>query len=241
MSLRRQIARLVALAAVLAVCAILPSSAGAAAPIPADVPQQAAPVRATVAQVAAPVREAVAPVRDAVPHDDGDRPHPVADTVAPIAHAAAAPVASTAAAIAPKKTLDERARPHTSHIAATSSGERMSSRRSAHGHAPNGVDLDPSSERSAPAHGVSTALPEASTARVAAASNAPALAGVAPAAATPGGAASGGSGGFFFGGGGFALLVASLLLAGPCLRRRLSELPVVCRPAAFLAVLERPG
>jgi len=68
----------------------------------------------------------------------------------------------------------------------------------------------------------------------------PAVPDPAPASSAPGAAAAGGAGGLFFGGG-FALLVASLLLAGPRLRRQLSELPVVCRPAAFLAVLERPG
>ena len=52
--------------------------------------------------------------------------------------------------------------------------------------------------------------------------------------------AAGGSSGFSFGGG-LALLVAALLLAGPRLRRRLLLLPVVCRPAAFHVVLERPG
>jgi hypothetical protein len=68
----------------------------------------------------------------------------------------------------------------------------------------------------------------------------PAVQGRSPAAGAPGAAASSGSGGFFFGGG-FALLVASLLVAGPRLRRQLARLPAVCRPAAFLVVLERPG
>ncbi len=53
-------------------------------------------------------------------------------------------------------------------------------------------------------------------------------------------AAAGVSTGLFFGGG-MALLVAALLLAGPRLHRRLSLLPAVCRPVAFLVVLERPG
>ena len=52
---------------------------------------------------------------------------------------------------------------------------------------------------------------------------------------------SGPSASFSFGGG-LALLVSALLLtAGPRLRRHLAMPSVVCRPAAFIAVLERPG
>ena len=81
----------------------------------------------------------------------------------------------------------------------------------------------------------------APTAAVRPAAARPAVQGLSPATSAPGAAASSGSGGFFFGGGGFALLVASLLVAGPRLRRQLAQLPAVCRPAAFLVVLERPG
>ncbi|HEY7454781.1 MAG TPA: hypothetical protein VH683_09460 [Thermoleophilaceae bacterium] len=46
----------------------------------------------------------------------------------------------------------------------------------------------------------------------------------------------------FFFGGGIALLVGALLLtAGPRLRRHLVMPTAVCRPLAFVAVLERPG
>ena len=97
-------------------------------------------------------------------------------------------------------------------------------------------------ERSAPAHRASTELTATahsqSSPRAAAE---PAALDAAPAGSAPGAAAGGGSGGLSSGGGGFALLVASLLLAGPRLRRKLSELPAVCRPTAFLVVLERPG
>lgn len=58
-------------------------------------------------------------------------------------------------------------------------------------------------------------------------------------APTGGAAASGVSASFLFGG--LALLVGGLWLAGPRLRRHLSLPSVVCRPAAFVAVLERPG
>ena len=62
-----------------------------------------------------------------------------------------------------------------------------------------------------------------------------------PVSSSTGGAAGPGSAAGFLFGGGFALLVAALALAGPPLRRRIALPPVVCRPAAFLAVLERPG
>jgi hypothetical protein len=41
--------------------------------------------------------------------------------------------------------------------------------------------------------------------------------------------------------GGLALLLATLSLAGPALRRRLSRRPVIAWPAAFVPLLERPG
>ena len=41
--------------------------------------------------------------------------------------------------------------------------------------------------------------------------------------------------------GGMALLLATLSLAGPALRRRLSRRPVIGWPAAFVPLLERPG
>jgi hypothetical protein len=217
----------------------LPSAAGAAI----SVPDPAAESVAAVREAAGDVAQAVQP-----PSSGADRPdsqadaHPVGDTIAPIAGAADAPVSPGAAAAVPQKPVEENARPGTSHIAATSSGDRMSRGRHAHGRGPDGATRFPSSERGAPAH---RATPTASTALMAMHGPAPAVAepaapGPAPAGSAPGAASAGASGGLFFGGG-FALLVASLLLAGPRLRRQLSELPVVCRPAAFHVVLERPG
>jgi hypothetical protein len=231
-------------------CAIVPSAAGAAVSVPAPVDGSLAAVDTTVAGAVAPVSEATNDVAQAarpgssgIPRPDGNgEPHPVADTVAPIAHTATAPAVAMQAAATPPKRLDERVRPRVSHIAATPSGERMSSGRIAHGHGPDGATEAPSSERSAPAHRVPTALTETPAAAPAApaAAHPAAVQDFGPATSAPGAAASSGSGGFFFGGG-FALLVASLLVAGPRLRRQLAQLPAVCRPAAFLVVLERPG
>jgi hypothetical protein len=186
---------------------------------------------------------ATEPVNHTVQADAGGEQHTVADTVAPIAHAATAPVASSPAVVAAQKRLDERAHPSTSHITASSSGMRMSSGRIAHGHGSHGVPSPPSSGQGAPAHRASMAPMDAAAAPTAAvrpAAARPAVQGLSPATSASGAAASSGSGGFFFGGG-FALLIASLLVAGPRLRRQLAQLPAVCRPAAFLVVLERPG
>ena len=244
-----RVARLLATPAVIACCAILPSGAGASVPVP--VAETLATVDTTVAGAVAPVSEAADDVAQAAlpassgvsRPDAGGEQHPVADTVAPIAHAATAPVASSPAAVAAQKRLDERAQPRTSHITASSSGMRMSSGRIAHGHGSDGVTSLPSSGRAAPAHRAPVALMDASAAPRTAARSAsaqPAVQSLSPATSAPGAGASSGSGGFFFGGG-CALLVACLLVAGPRLRRQLAQLPAVCRPAAFLVVLERPG
>jgi hypothetical protein len=152
------------------------------------------------------------------------------------AHALPVAVPEVAAEI---EQVESTVTPPVSHIVASSSSGRMSSERVAHGPRHPGATR-PSSERSAPAH-----RPAAGARPTPFAQNAPAATAgdTAPLTSVPGsGASAGGSAGlFFFGGGGFALLVASLLIAGPHLRRRLSLLSAVCRPAAFLVVLERPG
>jgi hypothetical protein len=62
----------------------------------------------------------------------------------------------------------------------------------------------------------------------------------APVSGTAGGSsAAGASVSFFLGG--MALLLATLSLAGPAVRRRLSRRPVIGWPAAFVPLLERPG
>jgi hypothetical protein len=242
-SRRRHLRSFAATLATLVCCAMLPSAAQAVSvPVPAGA--ALATVQTTVAEVGAPVREvaqdvtgAAQPGSGGISHPAGDR-HPVEETIAPVAHAAAASVPASPGAGSPRNHLDEHARHQISHLTATSSGERMSSGRAVHGHRLDGVTRHLSLERSAPAHRPAPAATAAGPSPHAAA--APAVADRAPASSAPAAAASGGSGGLS-GGGGFALLVAALLLAGPFLRRQLALMPVVCRPAAFLVVLERPG
>jgi hypothetical protein len=62
-----------------------------------------------------------------------------------------------------------------------------------------------------------------------------------PASGFMAGATASGASTIFLFGGGLALLIAALLLAGPGLLRRLTVPPAVCRPTAFVVVLERPG
>src|SRR4051812_24390725 len=240
-------AALVPLAA-LACLAMLPSAAHAAA--------ASGPELQALGAGQAAATQATAPVSDAGP-DAGDptqpsagsglrRPDaqgggkPVQETIAPIAHAAAASVPPQAVVATPRKHLDERPGHRISHVTATSSSERMSSGRIVHGHDPNVASRRPSSERSAPAHRAPFEASADTAARPPAAASSIAGLDRTLSSSAPGAAASGGAGGVS-GGGAVALLVATLLLAGPFLRRQLSVLPVVCRPAAFLAVLERPG
>ncbi len=248
MPLRRRFTRLFAVLAALGCFAVLAPAAGAAPALPAvpggalatvdsTVAAAAPPLREITGQVAPQVRPAAGTVTPSGSHGSG---HPVAQTIAPIADAAtvsAPPPAAGAAASLPG-SLREHARDRVSGIAASVPAEHVSSERLAHGHGMNTVARYPSRERGAPAHdSTRPAAPAAAPARGELAT------GLAPASgigADAGGAAAGASSGFFFGGG-FCLLVALLVLAGPGLRRRLRLPPAVCRPAAFLLVLERPG
>jgi hypothetical protein len=244
MPLWRRFSRLFAVLAALGCFAVLAPAAGAAPALPAGalatvdstVAAAAPPLREVTRQVAEQVRPAAAGVTPSGSHGS----HPVPQTIAPIAEAAtaSAPPPAAAAASLPG-SLREHARDRVSGIAASVPAEHVSSERLAHGHGMTTVARYPSRERGAPAHDL--------TRPVAAASPAPPQSALEPGLALAsgmgtgaGGAAAGASSGFFFGGG-FCLLVALLVLAGPGLRRRLSLPPAVCRPAAFLLVLERPG
>lgn len=164
---------------------------------------------------------------------------PVDHTVAPIAGAAGATLPPAAAAV-PQAHIDEHARASIARVAASASAERLSARPRVHRQSSHGVARQrPSDERAASPQGAARHGTSAATAPDAAAT---------PSRSTPdsgfglqdGSAAAGASTGFLFGGA-LALLVATLLLAGPRLRRQLPVPPAVCRPAAFLVVLERPG
>ena len=245
MPLRRRFSRLFAVLAALGCFAVLAPAAGAAPALPA-VPAGALatvdstvsatpPLREVTRQMAAQVRPAAGTVTP--PGSDGSG-HPVTQTIAPIAEAAAAsePPPAAAAASLPG-SLREHARDRVSGIAASLPAEHVSSERLAHGHGMKTVARYPSRERGAPAHDAGRPTAAAAPARGEVARG---LAPVSDMGANAGGAAAGASSGFFFGGG-FGLLVALLELAGPGLRRRLALPPAVCRPAAFLLLLERPG
>jgi hypothetical protein len=194
-------------------------------------------VESTVATVESAVQPAVDAVTAPAPEGGGD---PVEQTVAPVADAAGASVPPAAAAV-PQAHLDEHAQTRVARIAAGSSVERVSSGRAVHTQSSQGgARQRPSAERNAPARGTGRQV----TGVAKGSENAAAT--PSPPTAEPGSgfstdaAASGAATSFLFGGA-FALLVATLLLAGPRLRRQLSLSPAVCRPAAFLVVLERPG
>jgi hypothetical protein len=246
MPLRRRFSGLFAVLAALGCLAALAPAAGAAPALPAvpagalatvdSTVSAAPPLREVTREVAAQVRPAAGTVTPSGSHGSG---HPVSQTIAPIAEAAtaSAPPPAVAAASLPG-SLREHARDRVSGIAASVPAEHVSSERLAHGHGMNTVARYPSRERGAPAHDAGTPTDAA-----VAPARGELARGLAPASdigADAGEAAAGASSGFFFGGG-FGLLVALLLLAGPGLRRCLALPPAVCRPAAFLLVLERPG
>ena len=169
------------------------------------------------------------------PHADGGA---VQQTVAPIAGTTGTAVPSSAVAV-PAGHLREPGHGRVSHISASAS-----SRPSAERVERPGTSTGAASPSRSAAHTATGPRPtrQAQAAMSAAHSATPAQQAPEPVSGLSGadGAPAGSSSGFFFGGG-FALLVAALLLAGPRLRRRLSLLSAVCRPVAFLVVLERPG
>jgi|SRR5215211_660795 len=225
-------------------CWALPPAAVEAAPLDT--------VNSTVAAVAPPVQKAAedvvgialpvagAPtppglVQSPSPPAGGD---PVEQTVAPIGHGVGGAVPASAATV-PQPQLHEPARAGLSHNAASASAERSGGRAEREQGSGVVAGRHPSPQHSVTADGsakdVSSAAEEAkASAQPLAPSPEPDSGPMAAAAA------SGAAMGSLFGGG-FALLVAWLLFAGPPLRRGVSMLPAVCRPAAFRVVLERPG
>jgi hypothetical protein len=249
MPLRRRMSRLLVVLGSLACWGLVPAGASAqVAPtsVPAAAGEAINTVQSTVVTVAAPVEQAtddvagaVKPSMAAAPPASGAGTGTVEQAVTPVAQAAAAGTQAAAATTSPAH-LDEHAHARVSRISASASAQRDSVRPVARRTGWN----EPAQQR--PAGGPSASVQDA-------APQAGATAGASEVAATPAPpapergsgltsapAASGAAAGFFFGGG-LALLVGSLLLAGPCLRRLLSLPTAVCRPAAFLVVLERPG
>ncbi len=232
--------------------ALLPAAAGAA---PLQTVQSTASTVAPrvertaedVADVARPALDALTTPPDPVttPSDPVTAPSdpagegPIAKTVDPIAHGTGATAPSGAATV-PQPYFSEPAKSGVSRIAASASAERSGGRAEREQGSGVVAGSHPSPQRSVTVNGSARQVSSAATVALEAAAAPLAPAPEPSSGPTAGVAASGASAGFFLGGG-FALLVAWLLLAGPRLRRGLSMLPVVCRPAAFLVVLERPG
>jgi hypothetical protein len=240
MPLRRHLTRTCVVLAALACWAVVPVSAEAAlvdAVQPAA--QPAVPQPQTAAEgVVAQVQPAARPDTTPAPSADGAA---VQQTVAPVAAATAPATPATPVTAVSATHLREPARSGTSHISATaSSRERRST--GADGYGRNGHGA--AAPRRPGAQSIAGARSErepTAVARAAHSTASPALPAPEPGSGSAGpDAAAGVSTGLFFGGG-LALLVAALLLAGPRLRRSLLLLPAVCRPVAFLVVLERPG
>jgi hypothetical protein len=135
--------------------------------------------------------------------------------------------------------LDHGGKAGVARIAGASSVERLRSGRALHRQSPRGVARQrPTKERSVSLPGAAPRVASANAAPDAAAT--PSRPSPEPGSAfSTGDGAPGASNGFLFGA--LALMVAALLLAGPRLRRQVALPPAVCRPAAFLVVLERPG
>jgi hypothetical protein len=241
MPLWRQLSSLLVVLVAMACWAVVPAAADAAVTdaVETTLATVAPPVEKTTENVVGAVQPAVG--ADVAPAPEVGRA-PVENAVAPTTEAAEATIPA-AAATAPQVRLNEGPRARVARIAGASSVERLGTRHVLHRQSSHGVARQrPSNERS-------VSLPGAAPDRASVARTAP------DAAATPsrssaepgsgsgfgaGGASSDASTGFPFGGA-LALLVATLLLAGPRLRCQLALLPAVCRPAAFLVVLERPG
>jgi hypothetical protein len=240
MPLRRHLFRGLLVLASLVCWGIVPASADAAlldTTVESAVQAAPQPVQQAAENVVGAARPAAGTEPAApAPQADGGA---VQQTVAPIAGTTGTAVSSPAVAV-PAAHLREPAHGRVSHISASSSAARRPGGRRAMRPGTTGraaAPALPAAER-----GMSRRTTHRADAASAARPAAPAQPGPEPRSGLNGGdgAATGASSGFFFGGG-FALLVAALLLAGPRLRRRLPQLPAVCRPVAFLVVLERPG
>ena len=223
----------------LACWAVVPASAHAAlldSTVQSTVEAAPQPVQKAAQDVVGAARPAAGsgPAAPA-PHTDGGA---VQQTVAPIAGTTGAAVPSPAVAVSAGH-LREPSHGRVSHISASASSRPGGARVERPGTSNRVASSSRSAARTAagprPTRQAEAAARAAHSATPAQQVPEP-LSGLSGADGAPGGSSSG----FFFGGG-FALLVAALLLAGPRLRRRLSLLPAVCRPVAFLVVLERPG
>jgi hypothetical protein len=241
----RRLPRLFAALFVLACLLAMPAAAGAAVTLP-DPNSALQTVGTTVSSAAAPrVERATTTVTRAVPPAVAAVTAPAPQPAQEAAQQVVQPVASAAQQAVPAATgvVHNARRSVHGHAAAAriargASSERLGAGRTAQGSAaptaqPAALDLSPAARAAARKH-----TPVATAAQPA---SAPSHALPEQSGGAAGAPASGLSASFFFGGG-LALLAGALLLtAGPRLRRHLKLPSVVCRPAAFIAVLERPG
>jgi hypothetical protein len=240
MPLRRLLSRTLLVLVAIGCWAIAPASARAAlldSTVQSTVEAAPQPVQKATQDVVGAARPAAGSEPAApAPHADGGA---VQQTVAPIAGTTGAAVPSPAVAV-PAGHLREPDHGRVSHISASASGRPSGERVERPG--TSNPAASPSRSAAPAATGPRPVRQAVAAAARAAHSTTPAEQAPEPRSGLSGadGGAAGSSSGFFFGGG-LALLVAALLLAGPRLRRRLLPLPVVCRPVAFLVVLERPG
>ena len=238
----RRLSSFLAVLAAIACWAVVPVAAEAAVTDTAlgSVEPNVAAVTPPIQTAGEAVVEAVRPAVPAVtaPSHEASR-DPVGQGIAPIADAAGTAVPPATAAVT-QTHLNHGGEAGVARIAGASSVERLRSGRALHRQSPRGVARQrPSKERSVSLPGAAPRIASATAAPDAVAT--PSRPSPEPGSAfSTGDGAPGASSGFFFGGA-LALIVAALLLPGPRLRRQVALPPAVCRPAAFLVVLERPG
>jgi hypothetical protein len=243
----RQLAGALFALLVLACSAAAPAHAEGVLPGVAQTASTAAAQAQTTVSQAAPqlqktAEQAVATARPAA------SPSPAPEPVQSAAQAAVTPAAGAVAAVTPVPPSAQVHRPgkhaRSSHVRVSSSAraDRLrealrAERNGSHGAADRPA-VEPVVTGHAAAWQASVAAPSPEDA---AAMSQPAPEPGSSGSTAGGAASSAASSGLFFFGGAFALFVAAFLLAGPNLRRLLTLPPAVCRPAAFVLVLERPG
>jgi hypothetical protein len=235
------------------------ASPAAAADLPASVQGVVTGASATVQQVStATVSTVTAPVETAVQQPTTEAPSTPEPVAATVTHTVsttrdvAEPKIRSAVPSVPAKPASAPDAPRAAASAAQPRDrgpghEGAHARRAGilHPAAAASNEAERSSRRGAPAAGIGADPVAAQASRQLAAATPVARSDSGPSSPDRGTSAAGGSpasaagSGFFFGG--RAALAVLLCLAGPALRRRLLLPPAVCRQAAFVALLERPG
>jgi hypothetical protein len=228
-------ARLALLAVLLSAC-LAAAPAAQAAELPLDLQSSAA---AAVGQAQAVVETVTTAAPAAPPQVSSNTSapalHAAAEAAEPVAQPAVKRAEYTTAAAVP--VIVDGPRQTSSNTPGHAARFKQGGGQAGSGAAPTGQRAAPSRH---PAHTTapSPAVDRAPHASGTAAKQRPPAPEPAP-PASAGGAASAPAAALSFGG--LALLAAVICLAGPRLRRRLLIEPAALRPAAFVALLERPG